>query len=91
LDYSPSDLRYGLIETSASRIGSVLDYFVLTCGIHYENGRYSVDILNVVRLASLLTIALIAIGITTVVRREKRNRVSEGEVVTVDASTLKSV
>jgi predicted Holliday junction resolvase-like endonuclease len=26
LDYSPRDLRYGLIESSASRIGSPVDY-----------------------------------------------------------------
>ena len=44
IQYSPRDLRLGLVEASANRIGSPVDQILLFC-FHYDpaEGRYGVD------------------------------------------------
>jgi len=75
LNYDPRDLRYGLIEASANRIGTPLDYIALLC-YHYNpsTGKYSVGIMNVLRLASLAFILIGAGFMVRSVRRERRER-----------------
>jgi protein SCO1/2 len=61
IDYPPKDLRLGLIEASGGKIGTPVDQVLLYC-YHYDphSGKYSMVVMNVLRLAGLLTVALIA-------------------------------
>jgi protein SCO1/2 len=60
IDYPPKDIRLGLIEASGGKIGSPVDQVLLYC-FHYDphSGKYSMVVMNVLRLAGGLTVALI--------------------------------
>ena len=74
IEYSPQDLRLGLVESSAGRIGSAVDQVLLLC-YHYDplTGRYGVAIAAVMRAAGALTIAGLA-GFFVVMYRHERRR-----------------
>jgi protein SCO1 len=57
VEYSPKELRLALVESGQGHIGSAIDELLLFC-YHYdpENGRYGVMIMNLVRLAAVLTV-----------------------------------
>jgi protein SCO1/2 len=61
VDYPGRDLRLSLVEASNNQIGSPVDQILLYC-LHYDAllGRYSANIMNLVRLAGGGT--MIAIG-----------------------------
>ena len=71
IEYSPRDLRLGLIEASDERIGTVIDDFLLQC-YHYdpEKGKYGPAVLNMVRVAGIATILAFAAFLTVSLRRE---------------------
>ena len=58
---SGRDVRLGLVEASEGRIGSPVDAVLLYC-YHYDpaNGKYGLVIMNVLRIAGLLTLAMSA-------------------------------
>jgi protein SCO1/2 len=73
IDFPSRDLRLGLVEASAGKIGSPIDSLLLFC-FHYDSatGRYTASVLNLVRLSGGLTIAaLIAMMIVLTTRRRK--------------------
>jgi protein SCO1/2 len=74
LNYEARDLRYGLIEASANKIGTPLDYLALLC-YHYNptTGKYSVEIMKVLRLISVGFVLIGALWIVKSTRREKRS------------------
>ena len=57
VDYAPRDLRFGLIESSANKIGSAADQLLLFC-YHYDpsRGKYGAPIMRVMRVAGVLTV-----------------------------------
>jgi protein SCO1/2 len=57
IDYSPKDLKLGLIETAESKVGSATDKLLLYC-YHYDpaTGKYGLAILRVMRIAAVATI-----------------------------------
>ena len=61
IEYSPKDLRLGLVEASQNRIGSPVDSLMLYC-YHYDpaTGKYGAAVMNIVKVAGVITIALIA-------------------------------
>ncbi|HET9533476.1 MAG TPA: SCO family protein [Blastocatellia bacterium] len=62
VEYYPKDLRFGLIEASENRIGNPVDQLLLYC-YHYDpmTGKYGAVVLNIMRLAGLVTVvALVA-------------------------------
>jgi protein SCO1 len=65
LTYPPRDLRFAIIDSSRSRIGSAIDAFALLC-FHYNpiTGRYSLELMRVLRVAAVGTVltGLLAIG-----------------------------
>ena len=78
--YAPRDLRLGLVEASANRIGSVTDQVLLYC-FHYdpEAGAYGPTVLNFVRLGGVLTLVAIAGLVFVLCRRERRRAKSLAE------------
>jgi protein SCO1/2 len=57
IEYAPRDLRLGLIESSANKIGSRVDQLLLYC-YHYDpaTGKYGAAIMRVMRVAGVLTV-----------------------------------
>ena len=75
IEYAPRDLRLGLVEAAANRIGSPIDQLLLYC-YHYDprTGRYSLGILNVIRLAGLVTVLTLGAFLGLMFRRERIRR-----------------
>ncbi len=75
IDYSPRDLRLGLVESAQGKIGTLIDQVLLFC-FHYDPamGRYSAIALNSVRVGGILTLVGLAVFIGGALRRESRRR-----------------
>jgi len=74
VEYSPKDLRLALVDSSRGQIGNVVDQVLLYC-YQYDprTGRYSAEIMSVVRLGGLVTVlALGGFILSTTVRRRGR-------------------
>jgi protein SCO1/2 len=71
IEYPSRDMRLGLVDASAGRIGSPIDHVLLFC-YQYDpsSATYSASILKIVRLAGLLTILAIVMGILVFRRRD---------------------
>jgi len=77
IDYSPKDIKFGLMESADSRIGNPAEQLLLYC-FHYDpaSGKYGLAILNVVRLGGIAT--LIGMGAMGFVfwRRNKKKELT---------------
>ena len=73
VEYSPRDLRLGLVEASDSKIGSPVDQVLLFC-YHYDpsTGKYSVAIMSFLRLAGVVTVLSIVVFLFAMSRRDRR-------------------
>ncbi len=73
IDYPSRDLRLGLVEASAGQIGSPVDQLILYC-CQYDpaTGKYGVIIMNVLRVAGLITVVLLGTFMVIMFRRDRR-------------------
>jgi protein SCO1/2 len=73
IEYPPRDVRLGLVEASANRVGSLADQILLLC-YHYDpaTGRYGFVALTVVRVGGILTVA--AFGLFLLYERKREQR-----------------
>jgi protein SCO1 len=71
IEYSPHDLRLGLVESSAGRLGSPVDQVLLLC-YHYDplTGKYGLAISGALRLAGSLTVLVLGGFLFVMVRSE---------------------
>jgi len=71
VEYPGRDMRLGLVDASAGKIGTPIDYVLLYC-YHYDPtaATYSASILKIMRLGGALTIVCIVGGILIFRRRE---------------------
>ena len=76
IEYSSKDIQFGIMDASQNKIGSLTDQIALYC-YHYDpaKGKYGLAIMRLVRLAGLLTIALLGGFIIVAVRREGNKKV----------------
>jgi protein SCO1/2 len=72
IEYSPRDLRLGLVEASRNQIGSFVDQVLLFC-FHYDpvQGKYSLVILNTLRAAGVVTVLAIVAFLWVMLRRDR--------------------
>ena len=72
VEYSPRELRLALVESSRGQIGSAVDQLMLYC-YHYDpaTGKYGPVILNIVRVAGVVTV-LGLVGLVLVLRRRSK-------------------
>ena len=75
IDYAPADLRMALVDASQHKIGNPVDYVLLFC-FHYDStqGRYTLAIVNVLKIAGGLTLFLLAGLIYLLMRDDKKNK-----------------
>jgi protein SCO1 len=82
VEFSPSDLRLGLVEASHNKIGNLADAILLYC-YHYDpaTGKYGAAIMRVLRLAALATMLFLGGFIVLMVRRESVSGASGGRTL----------
>ena len=73
VEYSPKDLRLGLVEASANRIGSPVDNILTYC-YHYDpqTNKHSLIVARVVQLGGGLTVVLLGGFMLVMFRRDVR-------------------
>jgi protein SCO1/2 len=71
VEYPSRDMRLGLVDASAGKIGNPIDHLLLYC-FQYDpsTARYSATILRIIRLGGVLTIFAIVGGILIFRRRD---------------------
>jgi len=78
IDYDPRTLRLALVEASSGKIGTVVDQVILYC-FNYNplEGKYSLAIMSVLRIAAGVTIlALCSFIAFSLLRDRRRSRAS---------------
>lgn len=72
IDFPARDLRLGLVEAAADKIGSPVDQLLLLC-YHYDPvvGQYTVAIMDIIRLAGLTTVGAIGAFVAVLLRRDR--------------------
>jgi protein SCO1/2 len=72
IEYSPRDIRLGIIEASEERIGSPIDCVMLLC-YHYDptTGKYGATALTMVRIGAVATMLAFAVFLFVSLRRER--------------------
>jgi protein SCO1 len=74
IEYSPKDMRLGMIEASNEKIGNVVDQVILYC-FHYDptTGKYGAVAMNLIRAGGVLTVLLLGTFMAVNFRRDSRN------------------
>jgi protein SCO1 len=83
VDYAARDLRLGLIESSANKIGSPVDQLLLYC-YHYDpaTGKYGAAVMKVMRVAGVITmLGIVAMLLLLKGRNPKVMRAKTGGAV----------
>ena len=72
IDYSPKDIKFGIMESAANKVGDPADKLLLYC-YHYDpaSGKYGLAILRVIRLFGVLTLLGMGTMIFVFWRRSK--------------------
>ncbi len=72
IEPAPRDLRLGIIEAAAGKIATPADQVLLYC-FHYDpaTGKYSVVVMNVLRLAAAATVLALGALLLLFIRRER--------------------
>ncbi len=79
VEYSPKDLRLGLVQASQGHIGTVVDQVLLYC-YHYDprTGKYGAVISRVLKIAGVLTIVLLGGFLLAMFKLEPKRRPDTG-------------
>jgi protein SCO1/2 len=75
IEFSPRDLRLGLLEASDGKIGKAIDQLLLFC-YHYDpaTGKYTLMVTNVLRGATIATVLALGAFIALSLRGEMSRR-----------------
>jgi protein SCO1/2 len=76
IQYERRDLRFGLVEASAGKIGTIADRIALLC-YHYDPtvGAYGFVIMNLLRIACFTTVGVLFAYMAVAIRRERSKTV----------------
>jgi protein SCO1 len=79
IEYPARDVRLGLVEASNGKIGTPTDQVLLYC-FHYDptTGKYAVVVMNVLRLAGLITLGALVTFMIVMFRRDFRGAPARG-------------
>lgn len=75
VEFSPKDIRLGLIEASRDKIGTLVDQVTLYC-YHYDpkTGRYGAVVTNIMRLAGAATMLILGGFLIVMFKRDSHGR-----------------
>lgn len=73
IDYSPKDMRFGLIQASNNRIGSAVDQVLLFC-YHFDptSGKYTFVAMDLLQAAGAATVLMLGGYVFIMLRRDKQ-------------------
>ena len=73
VEFSPKDLRFGLVQASQGRIGNIGDQVLLYC-YHYDprTGKYGAVISNILKLSGLATMLVLGTFMFVMFRIDRR-------------------
>ncbi len=85
IEYSPRDMQFALMESSAYRIGSPIARILLFC-YHYDaaTGKYTANVILLTRVFGVATVLVLAVSVIAMIRRE-RGRNSSAPVLAAQA------
>ena len=86
VEYPASNVRLGLVDASAGKIGTPVDHLLLFC-YQYDptKARYSATILTVIRMGGVVTLFCMVLGFVIFRRREHRDEHSHQDMPTQGA------
>lgn len=75
IEYAPRDVRFALMEASHNALGTRVDRMLLFC-FHYDpsTGKYTVLVMNVVRILGTATVLTLGAFILVMLRRDRQRR-----------------
>ena len=75
IDYSPKDMRLGLVEASQNKIGTAVDQILLFC-YHFDptSAKYTFVALGILRAAGAVTVLMLGGFIFIMLRRDARQK-----------------
>jgi protein SCO1/2 len=75
IEYSPRDIKFGLIEASEERIGTAIDSVLLLC-YHYDpaTGKYGATAIGAVRIGAVATVLALLTFLFVSLRKERAHR-----------------
>jgi protein SCO1 len=78
VDYSPKDLRLGLVDASQNHIGPVVDQVLLYC-YHYDprTGKYGAVVTRIMQLAGVATAVILGAFLIVLFKSEPRRKRAE--------------
>lgn len=79
VEFSPKDLRLGLVQASQGKIGNVADQVLLYC-YHYDPriGKYGAVISNILKMAGVATMLILGTFMFIMFRADKGGRKQQG-------------
>jgi protein SCO1/2 len=88
IEYSPRDLRLGLIEAADGRIGTPVDKVLLYC-YRYDpaTGKYGAVAMNMVRVGGIVTVLTLSGFLIVSIRHDKRRGRGAGDGDGVEAAS----
>jgi protein SCO1 len=73
IEYAPRDLRFGVIDASAGKVGSLADQIILYCYMYDpDRGTYSLIVMRVLRIFAVMTLATLLALFIYLRRKEKQ-------------------
>jgi len=78
IEYAPREIRMALVDGSGGKIGTPVDRVLLYC-YHYDpkTGKYGLVVMNVIRLAGLVTVVVLGSFVAVMASRERRRNRKE--------------
>jgi protein SCO1/2 len=75
INYSATDMRFGLVQASHNKIGTAVDQLLLFCA-HFDphSGKYTVAIVAVLRLVGAVTLLALGAYVAMMLRRDKAKK-----------------
>lgn len=74
IEYAPRDLRFGVIDASAGKVGSLADQIILYCYMYDpERGTYGLVVMRLLRIFAVMTLAVL-LALFLYLRRKEKQR-----------------
>jgi protein SCO1/2 len=75
IEYSPKDIRLGLVEASHNKIGNAVDQILLFC-YHFDptTAKYTMVALDILRVAGAATVLMLGGFVFIMLRRDSKQK-----------------
>jgi len=79
IEYAPLDIRFGVIDASAGRVGSLADQVILYCYMYDpDRGTYSLVLMRLLRIFAIFTLTTL-LALFLYLRRKEKQKAAQWE------------